>query len=163
MRFELRLPRFLWLIMGFLFVGLGIAGFILPMMPGLVFFILASFCFAKSSPRLLRRILAHPQIGPQIMDWKRGKGMRLKTKVLAIVMVTLSLTFSAFFLVKPVWVKWIIMVSMVGINAYILSVKTRKPQPRLITLPKQNSHARSQSHKDSSEVFEPASKHLQNK
>lgn len=164
MRFEIRLPRFLWLSMGFFFVVLGIAGFILPMMPGLVFFILASFCFAKSSRRFLRKVIGHPYVGPQIMDWKRGKGMRIKTKVIAVVMVTLSLSLSAIYLVKPVWVKWIIMLSMIGINAYILSVKTRKAQPRLIPLPKTHNHVNSSSSdKDHPEVFEPAAKHLQDK
>ena len=62
--------------------------------------------------------------------------MRLKTKLLAIVMVTVSLTFSAFYMVKLVWVKWIIMVSMLGINAYILSVKTRKADPTILPLRK---------------------------
>lgn len=133
---RLSLPKPVWIGFGFLFSGLGVAGFILPMMPGLVFFIMASFCFAKSSPKFLRKILAHPVVGPQIMDWKRGKGMRLSTKILAISLVTLSLSFSIFFMVKLVWVKWIIAVSMLGINGYILSVKTRRENPSIIPLPK---------------------------
>ena len=146
MKVNINLPKPVWIAFGFVFVGLGIAGFILPMMPGLVFFILASFCFAKSSPKLLKKILAHPIIGPQIMDWKRGKGMRLKTKLLAIVMVTVSLTFSAFYMVKLVWVKWIIMVSMLGINAYILSVKTRKADPTILPLRKIAADVKHKSH-----------------
>lgn len=122
----IHLPKPVWMAFGFLFSGLGIAGVILPVMPGLVFFIAASFCFAKSSRRFLRKIIGHPQIGPQIMDWKRGKGMRLQTKLLAISLVTLSLTYSIFFMVRLQWVKVIILVSMLGIDAYILSVKTKK-------------------------------------
>jgi hypothetical protein len=137
---RISLPKPVWIAFGFLFSGIGIAGFILPMMPGLVFFILASFCFAKSSPRFLRKILAHPVIGPQIMDWKRGRGMRLSTKILAISLVTISLTFSIFFMVDIVWVKWIIAVSMLAINAYILSVKTRRPDPTVLPLPKMNKY-----------------------
>lgn len=133
---KINLPKPVWLTFGFLFTGLGIAGVILPLMPGLVFFILASFCFAKSSPKFLRKILSHPVIGPQIMDWKRGKGMRLSTKILAIGLVTGSLTFSILFMVDPVWVKWIIGISMVAVDVYILSVKTRRPDPTILPLPK---------------------------
>ena len=133
---RITLPKPVWIFFGFIFTGLGIAGVILPMMPRLVFFILASFCFAKSSPRLLKKILAHPVIGPQITDWKRGKGMRISTKILAISLVTLSLSFSILFMVDPLWVKWIIGVSMVGVDAYILSVKTRRPEPTIVPLPK---------------------------
>jgi uncharacterized membrane protein YbaN (DUF454 family) len=126
----IRLPKPVWLLLGFLFSGLGVAGVILPMMPGLVFFIAASFCFAKSSRKFLRKIIGHPKIGPQIMDWKRGRGMRLQTKLWAIFLVTSSLTYSIFFMVKLVWVKWIILVSIIGIDAYILSVKTRQAESR---------------------------------
>lgn len=129
------IPKPLWLAAGWMLSVMGVVGFILPMMPGLVFFILASYCFARSSPRFLRRIIGHPVIGPQIMDWKRGKGMLMKTKITAIALVSFSLTFSAFFLVKLIWVKWIIMVSMVGIVLYILSVKTRKPLAQICTTP----------------------------
>lgn len=128
----IRLPKPVWLTFGFIFSGLGIAGIILPMMPGLVFFIAASFCFAKSSRKFLRKIIGHPKIGPQIMDWKRGKGMHLRTKLWAIFLVTSSLTYSIFFMVELVWVKWIILVSILCIDGYILSVKTRKsPNPVL--------------------------------
>jgi uncharacterized membrane protein YbaN (DUF454 family) len=123
---HLQLPRPVWLLAGFLFSGLGVAGLILPMMPGLVFFIAASFCFAKSSRKFLRMIIGHPVIGPQVMDWKRGKGMRVRTKIIAVSLVTLSLTYSIFFLVKLYWVKWIIFVSIIGIDAYILIQKTRR-------------------------------------
>jgi uncharacterized membrane protein YbaN (DUF454 family) len=74
------------------------------------------------------------------MDWKRGRGMRLSTKILAISLVTISLTFSIFFMVEIVWVKWIIAVSMLAINAYILSVKTRRPDPTVLPLPKMNKY-----------------------
>lgn len=133
---RISLPKPVWLFFGFIFTGLGVAGVILPMMPGLVFFILASFCFAKSSRKFLRMLLAHPVIGTQIMDWKRGKGMKLSTKILAISLVTISLTYSIFFMVKLTWVKWIIFCSILGINGYILSVKTRRPAPTVLPLPK---------------------------
>lgn len=71
-------------------------------------------------------IIGHPVIGPQVMDWKRGKGMRVRTKIIAVSLVTLSLTYSIFFMVKLVWVKWIIFVSIIGIDAYILIQKTRR-------------------------------------
>jgi len=59
--------------------------------------------------------------------------MRMRTKLWAIFLVTSSLTYSIFFMVELVWVKWIILVSILGIDGYILSVKTRKPDPRILT------------------------------
>jgi uncharacterized membrane protein YbaN (DUF454 family) len=40
--------RQLWFVCGIICVGLGIIGYILPIMPGTTFMIVALFCFAKS-------------------------------------------------------------------------------------------------------------------
>lgn len=134
-------------------MGTGIVGIILPLMPGLVFFILASFCFAKGSPRLLRKLLSHPQIGPQIMDWKRGKGMRVKTKILAIAMVTFSLTISIFYVIQVYYVKWVVLFSMLAIDGYILSVKTRKSNPQILPVPHKSKSQNNTAHENDKEIF----------
>jgi uncharacterized protein len=57
------------------FVGLsslllGTIGAFLPLLPTVPFFILAAFCFARSSPRLERRLLESQHIGPHILAWR---------------------------------------------------------------------------------------------
>ena len=120
------IPKKLWVIAGFVFVLMGIIGYLLPLMPGLVFFILPAFCFAKGSRRFLRALLSNPHIGPQIMDWKRGRGMLLKTKIMAIAMVVLSMGYSAIYIVKSDWVKWCIAACAILVISLILSIKTKK-------------------------------------
>jgi uncharacterized protein len=155
MRIQIHLPKPIWITFGVIFVVVGIIGIILPLMPGLVFFILASYCFAKGSRRLLRRLLSHPQIGPQIMDFKRGKGMRLKTKILAIAMVTISLTFSIFYVIKVEYVKWIVLVSMLAIDGYILSVKTRKSNAQILPLNKKINSENKSADESDQKIFNP--------
>ncbi len=58
---------------GWLCVGLGIFGIIMPGFPGTVFLILAAWLFARSSPRFEAWLLGHPRLGPSVRAW-REKG-----------------------------------------------------------------------------------------
>lgn len=117
--------RTIWIILGFIFVGIGIIGYITPMMPGLVFFLIATFCFAKGSRKFLRMIIANKYVGQQILDFKKGKGMTVKTKVIAIVMMLVSMFISAFYMVDIIWVKWAICITAAGVVVIILMQKTK--------------------------------------
>ena len=82
------------LLLGFIFVGLGFIGIIIPGMPTTVFMILAAACFAKSSPKFERWILDLPGIGRLVQDHRDGLGMPRKSKIIAIGMMTSAATLS---------------------------------------------------------------------
>jgi hypothetical protein len=111
--------------MGFIFVGVGIIGYLTPMMPGLVFFLMATYCFAKGSRKFLRMLISNKVVGQQILDFKRGKGMTVKTKIIAITTMLVSMFISAFFLVKIYWVKWAICITAAFVVVIILKQKTK--------------------------------------
>jgi uncharacterized membrane protein YbaN (DUF454 family) len=72
------------------FVALGIAGYVLPVLPGTIFLILAAACFARSSRRLEAWIEGHPKFGPSVVAWRRDGAIPRKAKYLALGMMTLS-------------------------------------------------------------------------
>jgi uncharacterized membrane protein YbaN (DUF454 family) len=72
-----------YLLAGFAFTGLGIAGAFLPLLPTTIFLILAAGCFGKSSPRLEAWLLNHPRFGPSIRAWRANGAIPRKAKVLA--------------------------------------------------------------------------------
>jgi uncharacterized membrane protein YbaN (DUF454 family) len=120
------IPRQIWVAFGFVFVGLGILGLILPMMPGLVFFLIATFCFARGSRKFLRLLVTNKHVGPLIYDWKHARGMTVKTKFVAIFVASSSMLYSAFFLVHLLWVKICILLCLVVAVTMILITKTKK-------------------------------------
>jgi len=69
------------------FVGLGIVGTILPLMPGFVFFILALWAFRNGSPALEQRLLSNRVIGPKLQDWDENRQIPLKIKWIAILCI----------------------------------------------------------------------------
>ena len=99
--------RMIWIFCGFLALGLGLVGAVLPLLPTVPFFLLAAFCFARSSVRLHEWLLTHKTFGPPITDWHQGGVIRRKAKVIA------SLSIIAAFCL-PLWL---------GVKAPILAVQ----------------------------------------
>ena len=103
----------LLLLLGFIFVGLGFIGIIVPGMPPTVFMILAAACFAKSSPKFEQWILDLPGIGRLVQDHRDGLGMPQKSKAIAITMMVLAVTLSIIFAITSTLIQ--ILVGGVGI------------------------------------------------
>lgn len=70
--------------LGFLSVGLGAIGAVLPIMPTVPFLLVAVYFFARSSPELEQKILDHPTWGPQIRDWRERRAISRSAKTMAI-------------------------------------------------------------------------------
>ncbi|MCG6953612.1 MAG: YbaN family protein [Betaproteobacteria bacterium] len=92
--------RALFVLLGFLFVGLGVAGAVLPVLPATPFFLLAAACFARASARFYNWLLNNPTFGPTIVEWRRYRSIRFRTKVSAILLMASMLTISTLFFVK---------------------------------------------------------------
>ncbi|HCY55353.1 MAG TPA: DUF454 domain-containing protein, partial [Oceanicaulis sp.] len=64
------LVRPLWLFLGVVSSGLGLAGTVLPLLPTTPFALLAAFCFSRSSESLKNWIETRPGIAPVLADWR---------------------------------------------------------------------------------------------
>lgn len=89
-----RTRRVVFIGLGGVFVGLGILGAYLPVMPTTPFLLVASFFFARSSPRLNRWLVRSPLFGPFLRDWQQHRGVRLHVKALAVAVMTTAVTAS---------------------------------------------------------------------
>lgn len=78
-----RFQQSLYLMAGLALTGIGILGAFLPLLPSTIFFILATFCFARSSPRLEAWLLQHKLFGPPVLAWRDHKAIPRKAKYLA--------------------------------------------------------------------------------
>jgi uncharacterized protein len=76
--------RRVYLVLGFIFIALGFVGAFLPVLPTTPFLILATTCFARSSPRLENWLLSHPRFGPTLRAWRERGAIPLKAKLLAL-------------------------------------------------------------------------------
>lgn len=97
------LTRPLWLGGGLLAVGLGILGIVLPLLPTVPFFLLATFCFARSNPAWEQRLLDHPRYGPPLRQWRERRAISRKAKLAALTAMAATIALSAAFAGWP-WV-----------------------------------------------------------
>lgn len=89
-----RLTRPVWLGLGFLFTGIGLIGTVLPLLPGTGFLVLAAWCFSRSSPRFEAWLLGLPVVGELLSDYRAGKGMPLRAKIVACLSIALAVGLS---------------------------------------------------------------------
>lgn len=90
--------KFLLKVTGLIFVGLAILGVILPILPTTPFLLVAAACFAKSSPRLQKKLLANKTFGPLIHEWQQHRSIPRKAKRVALLTIILSVVWSAYLL-----------------------------------------------------------------
>jgi uncharacterized protein len=84
--------------LGVLCTALGVLGYMLPVLPGTVFLIVAVWAFSKSSPRLESWLMTHPLFGRTLTNWYATRSLTLRTKVLAIGIIGISVSASLYFL-----------------------------------------------------------------
>lgn len=112
--------RAVYLLLGLLFVGIGIVGIFLPLIPTTGPLLLAAFFFARSSDRLHAWLVNHPRFGRFISDFHSGRGIPVRTKVVAVMAMTAAFTYSVGWVIGPtplkvafaalgVWAIWFVL------------------------------------------------------
>ena len=76
---------------GWLNVGLGMIGVVVPGMPTTIFLIIAVWAFSKCSVRFQRWLWEHPKFGPSIRAWHLHRVIPVKAKIMAASMMAVSL------------------------------------------------------------------------
>lgn len=111
-----------WL--GFLFIGVGIIGIVLPILPTTPFLLLSAACFAKGSPKWHKWLIEHRWLGPILRDWYDNRCISLKTKCVAVMTILVFGSYSLFFVLSNAYLQ-VIVILLLGIGlATVLRIKT---------------------------------------
>ncbi|MFC1875144.1 YbaN family protein [Chloroflexota bacterium] len=118
--------RALLIIVGTIFVGLGIVGIFIPILPTTPFLLLAAACYSKGSQRFYHWLLSNRWFGAYIDNYRQKRGMPLKVKIVTVALLWLTIGVSVAFAVQSLAVKIILVLIAVGVSIHILSIKTLK-------------------------------------
>lgn len=117
--------RYVLIGIGSLFLGLGVLGAFLPVLPTTPFLLLAAACFARSSERLHGWLLRNPVFGPSIREWDETRSIPLRAKIVAILMVIASFSFTIWAMEKTI-TRIALAVLGVGLVVFLLSIRTSR-------------------------------------
>jgi uncharacterized membrane protein YbaN (DUF454 family) len=115
--------RYLFIILGVIFLGLGVIGVFLPILPTTPFLLLTSFCFLRSSKRLYNWLINHRIFGLFIYNYLTYKAATRNTKIGTLIFLWVSLFISSLF-ISQISIKLLLLAVGIGVTIHIYSLKT---------------------------------------
>lgn len=119
------MKKIFYLLLGHLFLVLGIAGAFLPLLPTTPFLLLAAWLYSKSSDRLHNWLLDHKYLGPSLRDWHNSGVIGIKAKIIATVMILLVVGWRFPLLNVELWIKLFATFILTGVLVFIWTRPSR--------------------------------------
>jgi uncharacterized membrane protein YbaN (DUF454 family) len=125
-----KVKKILFITLGTLATVLGIVGIFIPILPTTPFLLLAAILFSNSSERFLNWLYNNRLCGEYIRNYREGRGMPIKQKIMTIFLLWLTIGISIIFLVEALWVKLILVAIALGVSIHLTSIKNDQPGAR---------------------------------
>ena len=124
-----KLSKKIYIAAGFLALGLGWLGVILPVFPTTPFLLLASFCFAKGSDKFDKWFKGKNIYKKYLESYVKTRSMTLKQKWTILLFAYFMMLFPLIFVDK--WIVKIIIIAVMILKFYYLvfKVKTADKEP----------------------------------
>jgi uncharacterized membrane protein YbaN (DUF454 family) len=119
--------RALLIAAGTICLALGAVGIFLPILPTTPFLLLAAACYLRSSERMHEWLLNNRWFGEYIKNYQAGRGIPLKTKIIAISVLWLAIVYSTIFVVNEILIAQIVLLTIAtGVSVHLIRLPTFK-------------------------------------
>lgn len=118
------LKKQFFLVCGWAFLVLAVAGVFLPVLPTTPFVLAASYCFARSSATLHAALKQNRWFGPILENWERNKSISRRAKLSAVLTIALGISLSVY--LAPVFA---VQVGLVGVGLFVSLYILTRPEP----------------------------------
>ncbi|MGD6851038.1 MAG: YbaN family protein [Candidatus Bathyarchaeia archaeon] len=121
--------RALLLVAGTISLALGAVGIFLPILPTTPFLLVAAACYLRSSERMHKWLINNRWFGEYIKNYQAGKGIPMKTKIVALTILWATILYSTFFIVDEILVAQLVLVVIAcGVTVHLMRLPTFKKQ-----------------------------------
>ncbi len=119
----------LFMVCGTICLGVGTAGVFLPILPTTPFLLLSAACYYKGSERMHRWLLNNKLLGNYIRNYREGKGISSKGKILTLFLLWATICYSTFFLVNILMLQVILFAIAIAVTVHVTTIPTAKKSP----------------------------------
>ena len=125
-----KVKKYFYITLGFITLGLGLIGVILPILPTTPFLLVTSFCFAKGSERFHSWFTNTNIYKKHLESFVKERAMTLKQKVVLLSFVNFMLAFPLILIdILPMRITIIVLI-IIKLYYFIFRVKTITPEEK---------------------------------
>lgn len=117
------MKKTLFILFGFIALGLGTLGIFLPVLPTTPFYLLTAWLFLHSSDKLYNRAMKHPYFGKTVRNYMEKKAVSKRVKIISVSTTCITILISIV-LVDILWVRILLLCVAAGVSIHILKMKT---------------------------------------
>ena len=105
-------------------VALGVIGIFVPLWPTTCFFLLAGWCFARSSRRAERWLHENRLFGRYLRDYRERGVISTRVRTTSVATLWAFIAVSAFFLASRLWAIALLLLVAAAVTAHLYSLPT---------------------------------------
>jgi uncharacterized protein len=119
-----RITKVLLIAAGTICVALGAVGIFVPILPTTPFLLLAAACYCRSSEKMYQWLMGNRWFGHYIKNYREGKGLSIKTKIVALLVLWTTITYSTLFWIDILIIQVVLLGVAVAVSTHIIKLPT---------------------------------------
>jgi len=106
---------------------LGAIGIFVPLIPATPFLLISAACYMRSSERMYTWLINNRWCGTYIKNYREGKGIPLKTKIIAIAFLWAAILYSTIMVVNEVFIAQLVLfIIACAVSIHLVRIPTFK-------------------------------------
>jgi uncharacterized membrane protein YbaN (DUF454 family) len=121
-----KIKRIIYVFLGTLFLGMGLIGIVVPILPTTPFLLLSAACYVRGSKRIHNWMINHRVFGEYIRNYMEGKGISFRHKIFTLTFLWLAMIFSIFYMIEIFLVRILLVIVAIAVSVHIIRLPSTR-------------------------------------